>query len=464
MKKVKVLFTALFLLAFLGCDGLSNTELQTDTGNINFAMNFTTMSTERSMKKSADSIEISGVKITLSRNAFDDIVEDLTVTNNIAEGKVTGLEKGYWHVSASVYDNTNSKVFTGEQDIKIIPGGEIQCTILFDPTDGTVVINTTGDVSFLVGLNPYPGYTLIDQNMSKILFDQTGGFFYILDNSRLVINKFNADNLNLVDDYSIEDAPADIALSPNGDGFLLGYPTGKLFLYKFSNRKMTKQAEIVDSILNIFSVNSDLLIAVCKDSTFKLIDMATGQVLSTKSSHYNFASYAYNPITTTLYSYTSGVSPSDIHHTKIDIDSKTILFSDDSIYHGDHSFGSPLGIFNAGTKLIAGSGNIFNLSNIKNEDIIYAGNIGESLGAVFGDEQNNHLYTIGKSETQKKLMIWDYENLFLKLTLDIPGDVSSSYRSLGYSKLYATASNIIVFTKADEKYYSKVFTKEELGL
>ncbi len=74
-----------------------------------------------------------------------------------------------------------------------------------------------------------------------------------------------------------------------------------------------------------------------------------------------------------IYGANNGLSPSDFE--KYDIRSGTATMMYDSPYHGDYAFSGNLWISDDGLRLFARSGNVFRSSEVRAEDMLYAGNL-----------------------------------------------------------------------------------------
>jgi hypothetical protein len=74
-----------------------------------------------------------------------------------------------------------------------------------------------------------------------------------------------------------------------------------------------------------------------------------------------------------IYGANNGLSPSDFE--KYDIRNGAAAVMYDSPYHGDYSFGGNVWISEDGLRLFARSGNAFRSSEVRTEDMLYAGNL-----------------------------------------------------------------------------------------
>jgi chitinase len=74
-----------------------------------------------------------------------------------------------------------------------------------------------------------------------------------------------------------------------------------------------------------------------------------------------------------IYGANNGLSPSDFEKYDIRSGAATVMY--DSPYHGDHAFSGNVWISEDGLRLFARSGNVFRSSEVRAEDMVYAGNL-----------------------------------------------------------------------------------------
>lgn len=401
---------------------------------------------------------VNSVSVTLSRSGYTDINQDLTVTNNVATGTISGLDQGYWHVSAKLFSD-QSLSYTGSVDVNVIAGATVSAEILFDPANGTANPSTTGNVSLSVGFNPFPGYTKIEQFVSNILQDQVNQKLYIFDSSAGVIAVYNADTLVREKDLSPPATPQAMAVDPAGGSILLGYSTGKIYRLRVSDGSLTLVGDSLLSVTALVPISSTFLL-VCNDidwgpsNNYVTMNMTTGQIVSSKSDWYPLNSFTFNPTDGVTYALDSGLSPADIHRLVVNPLTGSIDVISDSRYHGDYYFGSPIRVINNGSRIVTGSGNMFISSPLASEDITYAGNIGHTLVDLASDDTLGYIYMLNSDNVQK-LLVLKQDSLFTTLSVDLVAKPM---------QLFSTPNSIVVFVKSDTDVYAKAISKSSLGL
>ena len=459
MKKLFFLVLTLFAsVGVTGCGGGPATP-QNATGGIKVQINLAALGSVAANKALLSTTPaITSVSVTLSRDGYTSINQDLTVTNNVASGTVAGLAQGYWHVVAQL-SSDQALTYTGSTDVNVIAGALVSAVILLDPATGVVAPVTTGGVSLTVGFNQFPGYTKILQFVTTILQDQVNSKLYIFDSSAGVLAVYNADTLVREKDLTVPATPQALALDPAGGSILLGYSTGKIYRLQVSDGSLTLIADSPLSVTSLVPISSTFLL-VCDDTgwgpsnNYVTINMNTGQIVSSKSDWYPLNSFAFNPANGVTYALDSGLSPADIHRLVVNPQTGSIDVISDSRYHGDYSFGSPIRVINNGTRIVTGSGNMFISSPLASDDITYAGNIGHPFVDLASDDALGYIYLLN-SDNITKLLVIKQDSLFTTLSVDLAANPK---------QIFSTPNNIVVFVTSDTDVYAKAFSKSSLGL
>lgn len=470
MKLKRILKFGLLILMLVclicGCGGSSpagNPQAQKTAGSLVFNMDLTGIAAKTTAKVAAaltTPTTITSATVTLTRQNFEPINVNLTVANNIATGRVDNLDDGYWHVTVHVYSE-QTEIYIGESDANVLAGVDVQVKVHFDPTP---VVQTTGSLSFSVGLNPMPGYKTVNQQVSKTIFSETTGKIYILDATANIIGVYDAETMIREKDIPLPSSPLAMTLNFAKDTLLLGYPSGQIYKLNPATNAITLFADVLTEIYSMAAISDKVLLVVGKgsyDSVFKTLDMTNGQLLNTKSYWYSFNDIVFNAANSVAYALSVNVSPSDIH--RIQVEPETGVFTEikDSPYHGNYNLGSPLRIIKNGTRVATSGGTTFSSSSLSSEDLLYNGTINYDYADMAVDDALGYLYLLSprndyfSSTTIKKLLVINQSNFFLDKTVELLGEPTI---------IYQTASKIIVFTVKDSDYYVKVFVKGDLGL
>jgi hypothetical protein len=472
MKRTLMWLPAIVVIAFLAaCNSGSRSEtvettVQGETlGGVSFNIDLAHLAQSHPASamaalssSAAASTIITAVTVTFSRDGYSDIAQNLTVSNNVATGTVSGLAAGYWHITAAVFSG-QTLIYTGAVDVNVIAGAQVAAVILFDPVSGPIDPgNNTGAVTVTVGLNKYPGYSKISQFVTTILQDAVLQKIYIFDSTTNILAVYNAATMVREQDITLQAAPQALAVEPAGGSLLLGYSTGKIYRLNIADQSMTLLADSLVSVTALVPVSSNYVLVASASNwgpsnTYKTINLQTGQVVSSNSYWYPLSNYTYNPAAGTVYALDNGLSPADMHRLVISAATGSIAGISDSRYHGDYSFGAPIRVMNNGTRLATGSGNMFVSSSSSADDITYAGNLGHPFVDLASDDTLGNLYMLN-SNTINKLLVIDQSTLFTTLSIDIVATPK---------QIFNTPDNIILFV-ADTDYYVKVFSKTSLGL
>jgi hypothetical protein len=403
--------------------------------------------------QAASAVTITAATARLSRAGYADIVKPLTVTNGLASGQVDGLAPGYWHVAVDVFGGA-STLFTGATDVNVVAGTTVQCTLLFDPV---VTSPTSGSVVITVGLNPMPGFTVLHQAVGQILLDRAGSTFYLPDGASTTIAVYDADTLVRERDLAAPAPPSATTLSRDASGIYLAYASGRVHRVDVATGATSLVGDALMQVSGMTALDGGYLMvagpASYGDTTLKVMDVATGQIRSTRAPWYSLTELVYNPVAKTVYAHHQGVSPTDIHYVKLD--PAGVMTSDgDSIYHGDYAFGTPLRLINGGARIATSSGSMFTSAELVASDLRYCGSLGTGYVDLTADDVRGKLYLLNGGALPKLLVI-DQTTYFTELTVDLPGTPS---------RVFDTASSIVVFATKDGRTYARAYSKAALGL
>jgi len=132
----------------------------------------------------------------------------------------------------------------------------------------------------------------------------------------------------------------------------------------------------------------------------------------------------------------------------------------DSPYHGDYAFSGDVWISEDGLRLFARSGNVFRSSDVRAEDMLYAGNLQgmTSVGWVTHSSAAGRVYALpgtsfGTQTPASELRVYDGAFLAFRGALSLPQFVApgvGSFRSEGRFVFSTTSGQrVYVLVKAD---------------
>lgn len=455
----RLVFLAIpIMLTLAGCGGGSGTSegaVANNKGAVTLAVDLQTLTTKTAAKTvlAAPAPTITSATVELSRNGYQTITQNMTIANNVASCRIDNLDQGYWHVVVHIFSDT-TEIFTGSNDANVIPGAVCQVSILFDPV---VTAPTTGSIAITAGINPMPGYTTVNQQITKALLDPAGGKLYIYDATTKNVGVYTADTMIRTSDITLAAAPTSVALTAAGDAMLLGYSSGQIYRLDLSAGTTSLIGDVLMDVKTILALDNRIALIASQSgsqTTFKTFDLTTGQILNTKSYYYYFGDLLLNQANGLVYAQDIYVSPVDLFRIRVDSTTGTITEIADSPYHGSYNLGEPIKLIKDGSRLVTASGTIFSSSAIAAQDLLYSGNLGFSYIDLAADKANNRLYLLNNG-TPYKLLILNQDTFFLEMTVEL----------LGTPKLlFVTPAKIIVITTLNAVYYAKVFDKAALGL
>jgi len=159
-----------------------------------------------------------------------------------------------------------------------------------------------------------------------------------------------------------------------------------------------------------------------------------------------------------IYGANNGLSPSDFEKYDIRSGAATVMY--DSPYHGDYAFSGDVWISEDGLRLFARSGNVFRSSEVRAEDMLYAGNL-QGMPSVAWATQSTaagRVYALpgtsfGTQTPASELRVYDSAFLAYRGALPLPQFAApgvGSFRSEGRFVFSTTSGQrVYVLVKAD---------------
>jgi hypothetical protein len=453
-----VYFSIPILLTIAGCGGGSGAPGgagESSKGSVALSVDLQTLATKSAAKTllAAPSPTFTSATVELSRDGYPGISQNMTIVSNVASCRIDNLDQGYWHVVVHIFNDT-TEIYTGSSDANVLPGAVAQLNILFDPV---VVTPTTGSIAISAAINPMPGYSVINQQITKTLLDPVGGKLYIYDATTKTVGVYTADTMVRTRDITLAAAPAAVAFTATKDAMLLGYSSGQIYRLDLATGTTTLVGDALMDVKGILAMDNRIALVNSQSgsqTTFKTFDLTTGQILNTKSYYYYFGDCLLNPANGLVYAQDVYVSPVDLFRIKVDLTTGVVSEIADSPYHGDYYLGEPLRLIKGGSRLVTAAGTIFTSSTIAGQDLLYSGNLGFSYIDLAVDDATNRLYLLNNGSPYKMLIL-NQDSYFVNTTVDLLGTPKH---------VFATPAKIIAVTSQNSVNYAKVFDKAALGL
>lgn len=438
MKRIGILLVVLSLIAVVatGCG---------QTGSIDFSMDLSPLLAGKVTAQAS----ITSVTVTLTRTGYSTVTKTLTVSSNVATGRVDNLAPGIWTLGVLVYDGT-TVLFTGERPVDVVAGLVQQVTILVDPGDTPA---TNGSISISVGLNPLPGYKPLYQLVSSPVMDTAAGRLYLLDTTTNKIGVYTADTMTREKDLTVTQAPSVMVLDWNKTALLLGYPTGKVFSLDIATGVATQLADLAMPIKHLLPFGTKYLLAGGTSSTysytenFKVWASDTNTIVDTASGDTASGTIEFNPVNSTAYYSDS----SDLYRIRINAATGDITIT------SNYSSGgwAPVRVILNGTRLASGSGNMFTCSDLDASDLVSAGSLGSNFIDLVNDDTSGSVYFVSSQSSPYRLCAMKHSDLLVNNFTDLKG--TPRY-------LFQTATGVIVITEDNGKFYARVWNKTDFGL
>jgi hypothetical protein len=128
----------------------------------------------------------------------------------------------------------------------------------------------------------------LNQQVTKIFYNDVDSKTYILDSSAGIIAVYNAETMVRERDITLQQVPLTLCLSAQKDAFYLGYQSGKIYRLAIQTGEMTLLGDVLAEVTSMEPVNDKFLLVVTKagyylDSYVKVLDVTNSQVVDAAS-------------------------------------------------------------------------------------------------------------------------------------------------------------------------------------
>ena len=205
--------------------------------------------------------------------------------------------------------------------------------------------------------------------------------------NRIITVSANPSRLNIVDpetgttqSIDLAQVPAAVAVQPDGKYAAVAH-NGWISYVNLTTRTVERVYSTTCDVLDVVLPGNGYVYAfprVDQWVSIHTIQLSNGAE-TTASTIRAGTIVRLHPSGKYIYGANNGLSPSDFE--KYDVRSGTATMMYDSPYHGDYAFSGNLWISDDGLRLFARSGNVFRASEVRSEDMLYAGSL-SSTSAV----------------------------------------------------------------------------------
>lgn len=205
--------------------------------------------------------------------------------------------------------------------------------------------------------------------------------------NRIITVSANPSRLNIVDpetgttqSIDLAQVPAAVAVQPDGNYAAVAH-NGWISYVNLTTRTVERVYSTTCDVLDVVLPGNGYVYAFPRvDQWVSIHTVQLSNGAETTASTIRAGTIVrLHPSGKYIYGANNGLSPSDFE--KYDIRSGTGTMMYDSPYHGDYAFSGNLWISDDGLRLFARSGNVFRSSEVRAEDMLYAGNL-SSTSAV----------------------------------------------------------------------------------
>lgn len=291
---------------------------------------------------------------------------------------------------------------------------------------------------------------------------------YSAATNRIITISANPSRLHIIDPETRDDQSIDLpqvptAISVRADGLYAAVGHNAWISYvNLTTRQVEHVYAVTTDVLDIVLASNGWAYAFPRIDQWQQIhslNLSTGLETVTGGLIYAGTRGRLHPSGKYIYGADNGLSPSDFEKYDIRSGAATVMY--DSPYHGDYSFGGDVWISEDGLRLFARSGNVFRSSEVRAEDMLYAGNLAGITSGVAWATQSTAAGRVlalpgssfGTQSPPSELRIYDSAFLAFRGAMPLPQFAVpgvGSFRSEGrYVFSTTSGQRVYVLAKAD---------------
>ncbi|MGL1958674.1 MAG: PQQ-binding-like beta-propeller repeat protein [Colwellia sp.] len=200
-----------------------------------------------------------------------------------------------------------------------------------------------------------------NQNIANISVTKDDiAYFYTAENELITYNFQTNHVLNVqnINDVSV------LTYHEGHQRLYLGFTTGEV-KYFATDYSLIDFSQVEQCVNSLVEANNMLIVLDCNGhrGNYQAFDNS-GELLGQSDNYYDSSRVnAWNSINNRLYHFRDGISPNDLFYRTID-NNGTFIDVAESPYHGDYYISGPIIISADGTKVLLGSGDIYDADNL----------------------------------------------------------------------------------------------------
>jgi outer membrane protein assembly factor BamB len=264
------------------------------------------------------------------------------------------------------------------------------------------------------------GVTMPNFMPDEIVGDEDGNVYFLNANNRKIYRWLSdsqsyGNPLTLSLDTSINNSVTKMAYSNQHNRIYIGYTTGEITYFDLES--LTPEQHFATTAMSVDGLTAvgNYVLAQDNSGAWESHHIFDENGIKTDSEEWNQYSqtYAWNEYNSRVYFFRDTQSPNDLLYEEINQVLGTIDAEGDSPYHSSTGIRHPIRVFANGTKVILGSGNIYDATDLTLQDSL-------TLQAIDIATSSDMIISL-ESGSSNQLRMWDVTTLELVNELDVLG-------------------------------------------
>ena len=192
------------------------------------------------------------------------------------------------------------------------------------------------------------------------------GIVYLLDGPARRIYRWSPALNAYLFPLRTDDGVTRIAYSPVHDRLYVGYGSGQIIQHGVRGTLPSQPFAATPLAVNGLAAAGNFILAQDDTGAWESHHLFDGAGVLKASKEWNHYSrvYAWNPVLNRIYFFRDGTSPNDLHYEAINQTTGSITAEGETPYHGDYTIAPPIRVSTDGTRVLLGSGDIYDASSL----------------------------------------------------------------------------------------------------